>query len=80
MFSDMIMNRQKTIMPEVSTPEKIFDFAMRKKADVVKLPPALWVKIPKINPRSNHLYWAVLLLLDPGRIETARAVIAVEAA
>lgn len=76
----MVMNLKQSIMPEILTLGKRFDFAMMKKVGVVKRPPTFWVKDPKINLRSGHIYWAALLLLDFGRIEKARAVIAVESA
>ena len=42
------------------------------------MPAAFWMNDPKINPRSDHLFWAALLTLDRQRIERSLAVIAAE--
>ncbi len=55
-----------------------FDLAITKKLGVVKLPPSFWMRDPKINPRSDHLLWAALLLDDPERVALACSVLAVE--
>ena len=60
--------------------QKRYDFAMTKKLGIVKLPPAFWMHDPKINPRSDHLFWAALFLKDRNRIDMALSVIAVELA
>jgi len=55
-----------------------FDVAMTKKLGVVKLPPSFWMQDPKINPRTDHLLWAALLLNDPDRVALAFSALAVE--
>jgi len=66
---------------EVADPELLqrrFDLAMTKKLGVVKLPPAFWMRDPKINPRADHLLQAALLLGDRERCDLAVSVLAVE--
>lgn len=67
-------------MPEPATLLKRYDFAMIKKLGIIKLPPAFWMRDPKINPRSDHLFWAALLLKDRKRIDMALSIMAVEQA
>ena len=78
MFSEMIADLNRSIMPEPVNLTKRFDFALTKKLGVVELPPAFRMQDSKINPRSDHLLWAAMLLLDRNRIELALSVIAVE--
>ena len=80
MFSEMIAAIQNNGAPEPVSLQKRYDFAMTKKLGIVKLPPAFWMQDPKINPRSDHLFWAALLLKDRNRIDMALSVIAVELA
>jgi hypothetical protein len=75
MFSEMIADLQRLKMPEPVSLRKRFDFALTKKLGVLKLPSAFWTQDPKINPRSDHLLWAALLLMDRERIELALAVL-----
>lgn len=75
MFTDMIADLNKGAMPDPASLKTRFDFALTKKTGVVKLPSAFWMRDPKINPRSDHLLWAALLLLDRSRIDLALAVI-----
>ena len=78
MFSEMIAAVNNNVAPEPISLQKRFDFALTKKLGIVKLPPAFWMQDPKINPRSDHLFWAALLLKDRNRIDMALSVIAVE--
>lgn len=80
MFSEMIAALRNGDAPEPVSLQIRFDFAMIKKLGVIKLPPAFWVRDPKINPRSDHLFWAALLLNDRARIDMALSVLAVELA
>jgi hypothetical protein len=80
MFSEMVANLNRRVMPEPVSLARRFDIAITKKLGVVKLPPQFWMRDPKINPRSDHLFWAALLILDSERIELALSVIAVEIA
>ena len=80
MFSDMVADLNRRVMPEPVSLAKRFDIAITKKLGVVKLPPAFWMQDPKINPRSDHLLWAAFLTLDRKRIELALSVLAVEIA
>jgi len=75
MFTDVIADLNRSKMPEPVNLKKRFDFALTKKMGVVRLPPAFWMQDSKINPRSDHLLWASLLLLDRGRIELAIAIL-----
>jgi hypothetical protein len=78
MFSEMIAAIRDNVTPELISLQKRYDFALTKKLGIVKLPPAFWMQDPKINPRSDHLFWAALLLKDRTRIDMALSVIAVE--
>ncbi|MGW8161595.1 MAG: hypothetical protein ACWGN1_05050 [Desulfobulbales bacterium] len=78
MFTNMISELNRGTLPENDLLRKRFDFALTKKMAIVKLPPAFWTKDPKINPRSDHLFWASLLLMDRERIELALNIIAAE--
>ena len=80
MFSEMITEIHNKGAPEPYALQKRYDFAMTKKLGIVKLPPAFWMQDPKINPRSDHLFWAALILKDRNRIDIALSVIAVELA
>lgn len=80
MFSEMIAAIHDNEAPEPLMLQKRYDFALTKKIGIVKLPPAFWMQDPKINPRSDHLFWAALLLKDRNRIDMALSVIAVELA
>ena len=76
----MIAAVNNNVAPESISLQKRFDFALTKKLGIVKLPPAFWMQDPKINPRSDHLFWAALLLKDRNRIDMVLSVIAVELA
>ena len=78
MFSEMIEDLNRSNMPDPAALAKRFDFALTKKMGVIKLPPAFWMSDAKINPRSEHLLWAAMLLLDRERIDSALSVMAVE--
>jgi hypothetical protein len=78
MFTEMIEALHRSQMVDPVGLKKRFDFALTKKMAVVKLPRALWVRDPKINPRSDHLLWAALLLLDRDRIDLALGVLEAE--
>ncbi len=73
-FRDMSMGK----MIDTDLLGRRFDLAITKKLGVVKLPPSFWMQDPKINPRSDHLLWAALLLDDPDRVALAFSVLAVE--
>lgn len=76
----MIDNLHRAKMPEPGNLAKRFDFALTKKTGVLRLPPAFWMNDPKINPRTDHLFWAALLLLDRSRIDMALSVLETELA
>lgn len=80
MFSQMIAALGDQEMPEPAALTKRFDFAVTKKLGIIKLPRAFWMGDPKINPRSDHLFWAALLLKDRERIDLALSIIALEQA
>jgi hypothetical protein len=80
MFSEMIADLKQGKMPDSGGMAKRLDFALTKKLGIVKLPPAFWMNDPKINPRTDHLFWAALLLKDRSRIDLVLSVLAVEVA
>ena len=78
MFSEMVADLSLARLPDPASLRKRFDLALTKKLGVVRLPPAFWMNDPKINPRSDHLFWASLLIRDRQRIELALSVLAAE--
>ena len=78
MFSEMVADLAKGTLPESTLLRKRFDVALTKKMAVVRLPAAFWMDDSKINPRSDHLFWAALLTFDRQRIDLALAVLAAE--
>jgi hypothetical protein len=75
MFSEIVLDLGRNRLPEPDSLCRRFDIAVTKKQGVVRLPPSFWVDDPKINPRTDHLFWAALLTGDLQRIELAMAVI-----
>ena len=80
MFSRIFDKLEQGLPANQEHLQRLFDLAITKKLGVVKLPPAFWMNDPKINPRSDHLLQAALLLNDQERCELAVSVMAVEAA
>jgi len=80
MFSEMVSDLSRGKLPEPVSLRKRFDAAITKKLGIVRLPRTFWMNDPKINPRSDHLFWAALLLKDRQRIDLVLAVIAAEIA
>jgi hypothetical protein len=80
MFTDMVAECIRGMLPEPDTLRKRFDFAVTKKLGSFRQPLAFRVQDSKINPRSDHLFWAALLLRDRERIDLALSIIATEAA
>jgi hypothetical protein len=80
MFTRIFEELEQGTLPDPVPLGRLFDMAMTKKLGVVKLPPAFWMQDPKINPRSDHLLQAALLLGDRERCDLALSVVAVEAA
>lgn len=80
MFSEMIAAIRDNRLPNPELLQKRFEFALTKKLGIIKLPPAFWMRDPKINPRADHLFWAAVLLKDRRRIDMALSIIAVELA
>ena len=78
MFVEIFRDMSMGIMIDTDLLGRRFDLAITKKLGVVKLPPSFWMQDPKINPRSDHLLWAALLLDDPERVALAYSVLAVE--
>lgn len=78
MFSEMLSAVRDNRLPDSGRLQTRFDFAMTKKMGILKLPPAYWMSDPKINPRSEELFWASLLLKDRERIDLALSIIAAE--
>ncbi len=80
MFTEIFSQLEQGKLPDLSLLRRRFDLAMTKKLGVVKLPPAFWMQDSKINPRSDHLLQAALLLGDRERCDLALSVLAVEIA
>lgn len=78
MFTDLFQEISRGNMPDPDQLRRLFDIAMTKKLGVVKLPPSFWMQDPKINPRTDHLLWAALLLEDAERLALVFSALAVE--
>ena len=78
MFTQIFAALEQGEVPDPELLQRRFDLAMTKKLGVVKLPPAFWMRDPKINPRADHLLQAALLLGDRERCDLAVSVLAVE--
>ncbi len=78
MFSEMMAAPGRGGQPDPVRLRHWFRAALTKKLAVVRMPPAFWVRDPKINPRADHLLWAALLLDDREGVELAASIIAVE--
>jgi len=80
MFTEMLDTLRDSRMPDQELLRKRFDFAVTKKMGIISLPSAFWMGDQKINPRTDHLFWAALLLRDRQRIDLAFTVLSVELA
>ncbi len=80
MFDDLETTLQRGELPDPVFLRGRFRAALTKKLAVVKLPAAFWSGDPKINPRSDHLLWAALLLADREGVSLVSSVIAAEIA
>ena len=80
MFTEILNDLERGKVPDLHLLGRRFDLAMTKKLGVIKLPPAFWMQDPKINPRSDHLLLAALLLGDRERWDLALSALAVEIA
>jgi len=78
MFTQIFARLEQGDAPDFELLQRHFDLAMTKKLGVIKLPPAFWMQDPKINPRSDHLLQAALLLGDRERCDLALSVLVVE--
>ncbi len=78
MFTDLVDSIRQGELPDHSLLAKRFHVALTKKLAVVKLPPAFWTADPKINPRTDHLLWAAILLDDNEGYDLVQSIIATE--
>ncbi|WP_457574142.1 hypothetical protein [Desulfolithobacter sp.] len=78
MFDEMLAGLGQGRWPDLDTLVRRFDVAMTKKLGVVRLPPAFWMRDPKINPDAKHLVWASFALGDRQRCDLALSALAVE--
>ena len=80
MFREMVETLARGGDPDRQALRRRFDMALTKKMGIIRLPPAFWMGDPKMNPRTDHLLWAALLLLDREAIDAVLSVMAVELA
>ncbi|GEM_PF-1129022 len=78
MFTEMVAALARGEEPDPVRLRQRFRIALTKKLAVVRLPPAFWVRDPKINPRADHLLWAALLLGDREGVALVSSVLALE--
>jgi hypothetical protein len=80
MFSEMIADLEKGILPDPAPLRGRCHAAVTKKLAFVRLPPVYWESDPKRNPDSSHLLWATLLLQDSEMLEVVKGIILMEQA
>ncbi len=80
MFSEMVSDIERGILPDLSLLRGRCHAAVTKKLALVRLPPAYWETDPKRNPDTRHLLWAVLLLHDPDLFEVIKGIVLMEQA
>lgn len=64
MFTEMINQLQAGKLPDEARLNGLLTAALVKKTAIVKMPPQFWYEDPKMNPLSNHLLWAAIVLGD----------------
>jgi len=61
MFSEMLNELQRGIVPDLQPLQGRCRAALSKKLAIVSQPPTYWIEDPKRNPLTEHLLWAILL-------------------
>lgn len=80
MFSEMVRDIERGILPDRGLLRGRCRAAVTKKLALVQLPSAYWERDPKRNPDTEHLLWAILLLHDPDLFEVIKGIILMEQA
>lgn len=80
MFSEMVSEIARGIMPDTGLLRKRLDLALTKKLGVIKTPYPLWTSDKKINPAAKELLWAAIILEDRDCYLLVNSIIAAETA
>lgn len=79
MFSEMISRLQSgDLLPPTGLRNRL-NAAITKKMGVLKMPPAMWPSDPKINPPTEHLLWAAVILNDRDSLQVVEGLAITEA-
>ena len=78
MFEQMVSDLKNEKLPESTLLRKRFEAALVKKLGVIRTPYSLWPADRKINPRTNELLWAAVLLHDKENYRMVEAIISSE--
>ncbi len=79
MFEQMIERLQRGQLPDAAAIRPRLSAGLIKKLGIIQTPCSFWTGDPKINPRSEHLLWAAILLADREKYAEIGAIIALEA-
>lgn len=79
MFSQMIADLQHGLLPAAEALRARLQVAMVKKLAMLRLPRQFHHNDPKINPDTEHMLWAAILLEDADAIQTVQMILSTEA-
>ena len=78
MFSEMVAELQRGVMPDPEPLKGRCRAALSKKLAIVSQPPTYWIDDPKRNPLTEHLLWAILLTGDPDLLDVIIGIVLME--
>jgi hypothetical protein len=79
MFSQMIADVQNGLLPAAEALRSRLQVAMVKKLAMLRLPRQFHHNDPKINPDTEHMLWAAILLEDADAVQTLEMILFTEA-
>ena len=79
MFTEMVTSLENNILPQAISILGRLNIALIKKEAVLQLPKNFRVTDPKVNPRTDHMIWAAVLLEDQEMFDITTTILLTEA-